>query len=241
MMRIVYAQGSRTTRPESPLGSEPGLPLAQPLDELRAVLAEDERADLQSELAVALPLRLVEELVGGAFLRERRALLLVLPDVERRAGDEPRLHHDQPARPAAFRIGDAVEQGALVLRGLVAAGEVRVPAEDAAQARMSVEVVHQPELRAVIDARKAEERREVFEAVLGVASIVARDDYAHVALGAQELVGGGVLEVSAVGEVEPRAVLAVEAPAHLVGEVGLGGQEHEQQPLEARAEVVRAD
>src|SRR5919112_3694308 len=105
-VRPTRAREARSLKPESRESSvRPVLPSFQP--PVAAGVLEHFHADVFAKLPVALPLRFVEELVGGRLLRKRRVQPRVFAEIDRLIAGETRLDVDEaPLEAVGIRIRD---------------------------------------------------------------------------------------------------------------------------------------
>jgi hypothetical protein len=179
-------------------------------------VAVEHVAEIEAELVVALPLRFVEELVGGGLLREGRVAGGEVDQVDRQPGADVGLDQHQPARLGRADVAHTGEReaGVALARGqIVERAEQLDPGRSIVLARCAGTRAQELDLRAEVDARLAHQVLQVAEAVVRVGAAVGEHD--HAAAFGEQGVGGRVLEVAAIAEEPVGSAAALEVAEHL--------------------------
>ena len=149
-----------------------------------ATAVEHPATDLEPEAAIALELRLGEELVARRLMRKVRVILGVLHDVGRHLRDARRLDVDQRADLSAPVIDLADRAG-------IGADATFVTLADAGDIHANV--------HAEIDPALADRVAEVLEREVTIRTTVAGDDVT--ASATHELINTQVFKMSAIGQI----------------------------------------
>ena len=180
-------------------------------------------AQVLAQALVALPLRLVEELVARGLVRKAGVALGVGQQVQIQADMQVGLDDQQralalAARRVAVAVAYARQQHAAaraVVGQLVGREHGQVVAGQAEQARGLLAAV-ELDLGVQVDARLAHQVLDVGKAVLGVGAGVRQDD--EVALALDQRVHAGVVEMPAVRQIPPGPRRPEEPGARLAPE-----------------------